>query len=174
MASVFSPLRALVLFSACLAFTGYVGSHAEPQAIKVSKFSGKEVPRFESLRYSAVHGRQGPSLEHPILWRYEKTGLPVLILRETHNWRRVRDHQGDEVWIQARMLSSDPHILILNDTLLRKGEDADSEPRAQLKSGLVAELIRCGAAACEIKIDKTKGWALKTDLWGSEIETAGL
>ena len=87
---------------------GVFASEARQQAetIKISRFSGKPLPRFESLRYSAVHGRQGPNLDHPILWRYEREGLPMLVVRETHGWRRVRDPDGDEVWMQARMLSA--------------------------------------------------------------------
>jgi len=173
MASNFSFRRALAACSVLAICTGPIG-WAEPQTVKISQFSGKEVPRFESLRYSAVHGRQGPSLDHPILWRYEKTGLPVLILRETHNWRRVRDHQGDEVWIQARMLSAETNVLILRDTLLLEEEAETSDPRAQLKAGLVAELLGCASSTCEIKIDKTKGWVLEADLWGTETQASGL
>jgi len=79
----------------------------EPQPQRVSQFSGKPVPRFETLRYSEVNGRVGPSLEHPIRWRYEREGLPVLIVKESQDWRRVQDPDGEEVWMHARMLRAD-------------------------------------------------------------------
>ncbi len=147
---------------------------ADPQVVRVSQFSGKQVPRYESLRYSAVHGRQGPSLDHPILWRYEKLGLPVLIVRETHGWRRIRDHQGDEVWVQARMLSDKPRALVTRDTIVRKAEAPGARPLVTLKEGVVPELVTCSEIACRVKIDKVTGWVARADLWGTEILTAGL
>ena len=48
-----------------------VDARQSADTVKISRFSGKPLPRFESLRYSAVHGRQGPNLDHQILWRYE-------------------------------------------------------------------------------------------------------
>ena len=73
----------------CVALAGGLGTLAgearqDAQTLKISRFSGKPLPRFESLRYSAVHGRRGPHLDHPILWRYEREGLPMLVVRETH------------------------------------------------------------------------------------------
>ncbi len=90
-----------------------VEARQSAETVKVSRFSGKPLPRFESLRYSAVHGRRGPDLDHPIVWRYEREGLPMLIVRETHGWRRVRDPDGDEVWMQARMLSEAPTAMVV-------------------------------------------------------------
>ncbi|MEO0982249.1 MAG: hypothetical protein AAFX03_06315 [Pseudomonadota bacterium] len=47
--------------AAVLGFAVALAASAEPPQTKISVFSGKPVPRFESLRYSAVHGRAGPS-----------------------------------------------------------------------------------------------------------------
>lgn len=147
---------------------------AEPAAIQVSQFSGKPVPRFESLRYVAVHGRQGPSLDHPIIWRYERQGLPMLIVRETHGWRRVRDKDGDEVWIQARMLSADRKVVILQDITLYKKPDTASPGRAALKPGVIAELESCQINWCNIKVERRSGWVKRTALWGVETATGGV
>jgi len=156
------------------AYSGFPSVHAEPAAIQVSQFSGKPVPRFESLRYVAVHGRQGPSLDHPILWRYERQGLPMLIVRETHGWRRVRDKDGDEVWVQARMLSADRKVVIIQDTVLHKNPDTASAGRASLKPGVIAKLENCQATWCNIKVERRSGWVKKTALWGVETATGGV
>ncbi|MEM9225276.1 MAG: SH3 domain-containing protein [Pseudomonadota bacterium] len=147
---------------------------AEELVVRTSKFSGKQVPRFESLRYSAVHGRQGPSLDHPIVWRYERLGLPVLIVRETHGWRRIRDPHGDEVWVQARMLSQQRRSLIVRDAVLRADADGGSKPIAELKAGALLDLIGCTETACQISVDRTSGWVDPLDIWGAEPETSGL
>ena len=132
---------------------------------------GPPVP-YKTL--SRSHGRQGPSLDHPILWRYERAGLPMLIIRETHGWHRVRDKDGDEVWVQARMLSSNQKAVITQDIILYKKPDEHSPARAQLKAGLIVDLDRCEALWCRVKADRQAGWVQKTGLWGVETSTGGL
>lgn len=173
----YGVMTALFLRSALLsalvgwAFAGPLCAESEPQATRVSAFSGKPVPRFESLRYSAVHGRQGPSLDHPILWRYEKEGLPMLVVRETHGWRRVRDRDGDEVWVQARMLLPQRNVVTISEAMLRRKPDDAAKPIAALKAGVVAGLESCGPEWCEVSIRKRKGWIEKSALWGVETST---
>lgn len=144
------------------------------ETIKISRFSGKPVPRFESLRYSAVHGRQGPNLDHPILWRYEREGLPMLIVRETHGWRRVRDPDGDEVWMQARMLSGTRTALVTMDVELKRDPHEGSRSKAHIKQGVIAALADCDAGWCEVEIGRQSGWVPKRVLWGTEVATGKL
>lgn len=153
---------------------GAVEARQTGKVVKISRFSGKPLPRFESLRYSAVHGRQGPNLDHQILWRYEREGLPMLIVRETHNWRRVRDPDGDEVWVQARMLSETRTALVTRDVELKRDPSADSRSKARLKSGVIAELSVCEAGWCKVKVGRETGWLTQSELWGSEVATHNL
>lgn len=143
-------------------------------ASKISHFSGKPVPRFESLRFPAVHGRIGPSLDHPIAWKYEREGLPVLILKESQDWRFVRDPDGDEVWVHARMLSNARTVLIKRETEMKRRAEDLSNSVALLKEGVVAELKACTATWCEISADRLKGFVPRQWLWGSYTEEAGL
>jgi len=136
---------------------------------KISRFSGKPLPRFESLRYSAVHGRKGPSLDHPIVWRYERTGLPVMIVRETHGWRRVRDMDGDEVWMQARMLSSARTAVVVRETRLYNRPETDSPARARLAPALIAELDQCANGWCRIRVQRRIGWVACAALRATDI-----
>lgn len=163
----------------CAAFflgAGVVTADARQSAdtVKVSRFSGKPLPRFESLRYSAVHGRQGPNLDHQILWRYEREGLPMLVVRETHGWRRVRDPDGDEVWMQARMLSSERTALVTAEVELKRAPEDDARSKARLKPGVIAELLACERGWCEVKIARSSGYLPESVLWGTEIETGKL
>lgn len=167
--------RLLLCFALIGSFSLFEGeARQSADVVKVSRFSGKPLPRFESLRYSAVHGRQGPNLDHPIVWRYEREGLPMLIVRETHGWRRVRDPDGDEVWMQARMLSDTPTAMVIQDVDLKRAPDDESGAKATIKEGVIAELGACEAAWCRVKIGRDTGWLPKAALWGSEIETGAL
>jgi SH3-like domain-containing protein len=67
--------------------------------------SGLPIPRFVSLKAEKVNVRRGPSSEHPVAWVFQRKGLPVEIVAEFENWRRVRDSDGEEGWILQNMLS---------------------------------------------------------------------
>ncbi|MEL8055457.1 MAG: SH3 domain-containing protein [Pseudomonadota bacterium] len=168
-------IRIFLTFAVHVALIAPLSSAQEtPPVTQVSKFSGEPVPRFASLRFSAVHGRQGPSLDHAILWRYEAEGMPVLIIRETHGWRRVRDQDGDEVWVQARMLSGARTAVTTRQTTLHRRADPESSARAMIKAGVIATLDDCKAGWCKVEIGKRKGWLKESDLWGTRFGTDGV
>ena len=78
---------------------------ADGMEARVSDFSGQTVPRYASLRYDEVNGRAGPSPDYPVRWTYERAGLPVVVIRESKDWRMIRDPVGDEVWINQSQLA---------------------------------------------------------------------
>ncbi len=162
---------AVGIFAAFVAAVLPAGADLAREESQMSRFSGEPVPRFASLRYSAVHGRQGPSLDHPIIWRYERAGLPVLIVRETHNWRRIRDSQGDEVWVQARMLSDEPFALVVQDTVMRARRSDESRAVAELEAGVVAAVEACDPDWCKLRIEKIRGLVRPNVLWGAVAVT---
>ena len=168
--SIFGPV-CLILIVSVFATSVAV---AEPQPVKISQFSGKPVPRFASLRYSAVHGRRGPSMDHEIVWRYERQDMPVLIIKETRDWRQVRDADGDEVWVQARMLTESRHVVLLTKAVMRKKPNELSRGMASIQKGVVARLDRCEQGWCRVHADGFKGWVKASRLWGIETATGGL
>jgi SH3-like domain-containing protein len=145
-----------------------------PREVKISRFSGKPVPRFETLRYAAVNGRAGPSKDHPIVWRYEMKGLPVLIIKESEEWRRVRDPSGDEVWIHARMLQAEAGVLVRDELALRESASKDAKPVARLGAGVLGQLKQCVQRWCEIEAGGHAGWAEQHRLWGADTSETGL
>ena len=76
----------------------------QTQSIRVGE-SGLPLPRFASLKSSPINMRIGPGTEHAIQWRYLKAGLPMEIVLEYDNWRKVRDADGAEGWVYHSMLS---------------------------------------------------------------------
>lgn len=155
------------LFLVLLLVSGSTLAAAEPGETVVSDFSEKPVPRFESLRFGESNGRQGPSPEHRILWQYEKRGLPVLIIRETLGWRRIRDHVGDEVWMSERLFSSRRTVLLTGDSVMRRAPSAEASGIARLKAGLIADLRDCQNNWCEVAVRGEQGWIPETDIWGA-------
>src|SRR5690606_10249241 len=67
--------------------------------------SGLPLPRFVSLKSGKVNLRIGPGLNYPVEWLYLRAGVPMEIIQEYDNWRRVRDAEGAEGWINQSLLS---------------------------------------------------------------------
>ena len=65
--------------------------------VKQAAVDGKaspRVPRFVSLKSDKVNVRKGPSTDQSIVWVFSRAGLPVEVIAESENWRRVRDSEG--------------------------------------------------------------------------------
>lgn len=137
------------------------------QLHRISQFSGKIVPRFESLRASKVNGRVGPSMDHPIRWQYKSTGLPVMVVRETLNWSKVRDPSGAEVWVFNKLLSSRPTAICQHETILRKKPSDSGKGLVRLAQKVVLTVQSCNAKWCQVRTGKHKGWVARKDIWGA-------
>lgn len=157
-----APLALAILLALVPAASAETG--AEPA---LSRFSGKPVPRFETLRWAEVNGRVGPSLSYPIAWRYNRKGLPVLVVKESGEWRRVRDPAGDEVWVHERMLASGPMAMVTETTLLIDAPAGDAASLAQVGEGVLVEVERCDGAHCRVRAGNFRGWIARAKLWGT-------
>ena len=105
--------------------------------------SGFPVPRYVSLKVGQVNGRTGPSRQHPIAWRYQRRGLPLVVVAETDMWRKVRDVHGDESWIHKPAISGERRVLILEDALLRSKPRDNAKIKARIDQNALMTLIEC-------------------------------
>ena len=108
-----------------LAACGDHGSEGKdcPPAARTSTISGFCVPRYVSLKRDTVFARKGPGTDYPALWIYRARGMPVQVVGETLDWRRVCDPDGGAVWIHRSMVDGRRTVRILGVTpapLLRK------------------------------------------------------
>jgi SH3-like domain-containing protein len=132
--------------------------------------SGKPVPRFESLKYNEINGRQGPSLEHRVLWTFHRRGLPVKVVAESDVWRQVEDPGGETSWVQATGLAAQQTVFVsaTGQTALRHAPDENASPVAFMQQGVVASLEECRGGWRKLRVGDKKGWAKLADLWGAE------
>ena len=54
------------------------------------------LPRFVSIAVGEVFVRAGPGLKFPVKWVLKKKKMPVEIVLEYDNWRKIRDVDGDQ------------------------------------------------------------------------------
>lgn len=125
-------------------------------------------PYFVSLKSNEVFMREGPSDQHRVKWVYHRKGLPLEVLQSFEVWRRVKDMDGETGWIHVAMLSRDRMAMVSPgpDAPVRLGEEKDADVVAAAKPGALGKLVKCGAAACEIRFGSAGGWIERTRLWG--------
>jgi SH3-like domain-containing protein len=147
---------------------GFKAFAADPEQMRISAVSGLPVPRYASLKASEVNGRAGPSMDYPVAWRYRRAGLPVVIVRESADWRKVRDPVGDEVWVHRTMLSAARTVIAVADGALRRGPDPRSKLVATFSQGAVMMLKDCSDGWCEVSAEGRPGHVPRHALWGAD------
>lgn len=133
--------------------------------------SGLPVPRFVSLKSDRVNVRRGPGRDHEVVWTYVRAGLPVEIVQEFENWRRIRDWEGGEGWVFHSLLSGRRTALVkpwdTSGTVpLRAGADSNAAIIANLEPNVLASVTECGDGFCRVSGADWAGWIDQTLLFG--------
>ena len=141
---------------------------AQAQPPKVTP-SGMDVPRYVSLKYGEVNARVGPDEDHRILWAYRAKGLPVQVVAETREWRRICDPEGNLSWVLKRMVDGRRTAMRVQPTplSLRAQPKASAKITAYLSGRSTANLDRCEKGWCRLKADGESGWAPESEIWGA-------
>lgn len=161
------------------AFAGLAGSPATgvaPAAAQTAAVgpSGLPLPRFVSLKANRVNSRIGPGLSYPVDWLYLKPGLPMEVIQEFDNWRRVRDAEGAEGWINQSLLSGRRTGIVAP---WQRGRDAlqplfaqpreDARVTASVEPGAMGAIRMCNGDWCELDFGGQVGWMRQTLVWGA-------
>ena len=122
---------------------------------------------FLTLRFDEVNLRQGPSRKYPVKIFYKKKYLPVLILDQFENFRKIKDHENNTGWIHVSQLSKKKAAIVITDNLIMfKKSTIYSKPLAILQKGKLTKIIKCREGWCKAKTEGYIGWVKKDSLWG--------
>ncbi|MBC2884064.1 SH3 domain-containing protein [Ochrobactrum sp. CM-21-5] len=136
--------------------------------------SGLPVPRFVSLKPARVNLRIGPGRDYAVSWLFMKAGLPVEIIQEYDNWRRIRDADGTEGWVYQSLLSGKRMAItapwLKNDegamiTMRREASDT-AGAAAKIEPGVIGTVRECNGQWCRIDMSGVRGWIKQSELWG--------
>jgi SH3-like domain-containing protein len=143
--------------------------------------SGLPLPRFASLRASEINVRVGPGQRYDVAWVYVRAGLPVEIVQEFDNWRKIRDFEGAEGWVHKNLLSGERTALIApwlsddNEPLFARPSET-AAIRAYAGAMVLVNIDKCLGAWCEVSgsfVPKGTtralnfgGWISQEKLWG--------
>ncbi len=159
-------LAGLVLCMSGLTAVGDTGMDSDEETA-VGPVTNLPLPRFVSMKVDKGNIRRGPSLTHRVDWVLKLENMPLQVIAEYGNWRRVRDIDGAGGWIHYSLLSGVRTVIIQRDyTPFRSLPDVGADPNAYAEQGVVAFLGECRIDWCKVRVDGRKGWVLKAELWG--------
>ena len=130
------------------------------------------VPRFVSLKSDKVNVRRGPSTDQAIVWVFSRAGLPVEVIAESDNWRRVRDSEGSDGWVFHSLLSARRTVLIApwskdeESVPLYASKSTGSRAVAALQAGVLGNVMACDGTWCRLSVDDYSGFVQQDKLWG--------
>lgn len=165
-----------ILLVAAVAAWGLGGAAAEEgvkqAAVEPKGKAALPVPRFVSLKSDKVNVRKGPSTDQAIVWVFSRAGLPVEVIAESDNWRRVRDSEGADGWVFHSLLSARRTVLVIpwakgdERVPLYSSKSTGSRAVAQLQAGVLGNVMECDGEWCHVSVDDYSGYVEQDKLWG--------
>lgn len=134
--------------------------------------TGLPLPRFVSLKRSLVNVRKGPNETYDIIWSYTRQHLPVEIIQEYDNWRRIRDHQGNDGWVFHSLLSGSKYGLVApwkedGYFTIHQSRSESSKVVAKLQVGVLGRITDCDGKWCQMTVKIHQGYIRQEFLWGT-------
>ncbi len=163
--------RALAAIALCACVAACGQGEPEAQATEGQRRrtpSGLPVPRYVSLKFDEVNARGGPGDDYRLLWTYRVRGLPLQVIAETTDWRRVCDPEGAVAWVHQRTVDTRRTVMRTSTQALpiRRRPAADASLAATLLGRSVAALGECRDGWCEVAVGGAEGWIPQGEVWG--------
>jgi SH3-like domain-containing protein len=156
------------IFRAASAFLLLLVAAGSGPAAAADTEASLPVPRFVSLHSDRVNLRSGPGQQYPIEWVLTRKDMPVEIIAQFEHWRRIRDWDGTEGWVQEHMVAGKRTVVVgkggVRPLYQRPAPDAAVTARAE--PGVVARLAECRGLWCRVETDEVSGWMRRNDIWG--------
>jgi SH3-like domain-containing protein len=150
----------------------FVASLPKPAAAQEDRQgTGLPLPRYVSLKSDEVNVRRGPGEEYEVAFTFVRRGLPVEIIQEFDNWRKIRDSDGAEGWVFHSLLAGDRTALVApwqSDGKFPAYQSAstDSAIVAYLAPRVVVRVEECTGSWCHIEVQGYECWIAQESLWG--------
>jgi len=128
----------------------------------------KKVPYWSSINAGKARMRTGPGQQFPASWMYQRAGLPVKVLATYPNWRKIKDPDGTQGWMQANLLS-DKRTAIVRDEVrpMREKPNADARIVWRAEPGVVGKISDCANGWCKFDVTGRLGYIEAAHIWGA-------
>ena len=94
--------------------------------------------------------------------------MPVEVVAQFENWRRVRGWDGTLGWVQQHMVGAKRFVVVNKGGPwpLYRQPDATAPVVARAEPGVLARLLECRGAWCRVETAELSGWMHRSDVWG--------
>lgn len=131
------------------------------------KGTGLPVPRFAVVRAEEANVRTGPGSRYPIDWLFKRKGMPVEIVGEYENYRKIRDWQGAGGWVHQSLLTGKRSVIVTTaNAPLRKTPSANAAEVAKMGVEVIAQVKSCSGDWCRVQAGSYIGWIERRHVWG--------
>lgn len=125
---------------------------------------------FVSLKSSEVNLRVGPGKEYPISWILMRANLPISLLAEFDQWRKIKLMDGTTGWVHKNMISRRPSAVIVTDFAILYKHSSEKYPIAKIEKDVILRILKRDDDWVKVEINNQKGWVKKKCLWGVNEE----
>ena len=163
-------MKFLVLFI-CIIYS------LQSNSSQIGTETGLKIPRYVSIKSNEVNVRVGPSKNYPISIKYVTKNVPIEIIEEHKDWRKILDYYENTGWIKKNLLQGDRYAIIKN----KNNENyiyinPIGFKIGEIKHNNIVKILKCRQNWCYISYEKYRGWMKKGNLWGvykNELFNAG-
>ena len=134
--------------------------------INSSSILSDEKNYFLSLKNDKVNVRYGPGFDYPVKFIYKKKFLPIKVIDEKENFRRIIDHKKNSGWIHRIMLRKLNSLIVLEEKIVFKKNSKFSKPLVKLEKGRLVIIKKCEVNWCKIETGSYSGWIDTKNVWG--------
>jgi SH3-like domain-containing protein len=92
----------------------------------------------------------------------------VVVVRESQDWRKIRDPMGDEVWVNKSQLAAERTAITMVAGEVRRSPDTKGGVIARYAAGAVMSLGDCRAQWCAVEAEGRRGFVPQDQLWGAD------
>ena len=132
----------------------------------ISSFSLKATDLFVSLKSYEVKMRVGPGKEYPIAWVFMRANLPMILMAEFDQWRKVKFIDGTVGWVHKNMISRKSSAIVTENYAIMYKHASKKHPIAKIEKGVVVRILKRDGDFVKADINNQKGWIEKKFLWG--------
>ena len=122
---------------------------------------------FLMLKNNKVNVRNGPDLNSPIKFIYNKKFLPIKVVDKKENFRRIIDFKNNSGWIHTSQLKKNKSFILLEDQILFSKPTKYSKPIAKVSMGRLLLIKKCKLKWCKIRTESYTGWIKNEKVWGT-------
>ena len=133
----------------------------------INLLSANENNYYLTLKYNKVNVRYGPGRDYPIKYVYKKKNLPVKIIDEWWEWKKIIDLKKNSGWIHDTQLKKGKSFILLEDQILFKKPTKYSKPLLKIAKGRLLLVKKCKKNWCKVKTKNYLGWVITNNIWGT-------